>query len=622
MRRIQPQVLGGWRGITGWMWRLRSENKEKTVCLARGGVAAVVALLVIGFSAVGQDSAVGGGAGVRGMPSAGGVMDAYRTVDGWVRGWSYPEDVTAIDPEGTSGTGVTVRLGGRVLGRGVSFADDGTSVWRAARRAIVSAREQLPIADDALRAEKELEIAKMLTLEVELAGKLLPWLGGSLNEAALTLEPGLDGIAGRVGERVVGEFPGTMLATGRDPVAGLQVVMGGLDLPPLEPAEVREDHGAAFYRFRSVHVAQVRPGEEAVFLHRGGRVVGYNEVTGRGVRAHAERVARHIIGRERSEAEGGGLRGTYLAHLDRYEEEAAGAREQAVAAYALAVFAGTEALDQELRGEAAVVARRVLDDLRVLLREDPTVHAAWLIAHLRVSAVQGEQAMENPWARAALDVLIGVHNDTETWGAIGGGERSMIAYAMALAARFGNDSDVGERARGVVRARMLELGMAGIAADMPWLGWAALEVAGDGEVAAAEALRQMRGLCAANEVAQSASGDTADLAGGIVFSRGRRRGASWQSLRVVAFLASMLGDERVTEQDEVVREVGALRRQLRFAMQLEAGREESHMYPDPARARGGVRVAVWDQRMPLDAASLALISAGETLRSLEARSGR
>ena len=465
---------------------------------------------------------------------------------------------------------------------------------------------------------KRSSFAKLVTLEIEIAGRLLPWLGGSLTSAALTLDTGLDGFAGRVGDRIEGEFPGTMLGTGRGAVQGVQVVVGELGLPPIELSKLRTDHGAVFYRFRSVHLAQVRSDEEPVFVHRGGRVVGYSDVTGGGVRAFAERVAGHLMTRERD-----GLRGTYLALVDRYEGGEADARERATAAYALAVFAGVQRLDAEMRGDALRGARRILDGLGAEGAPDQRAveRAAWLIAHVFTSVGEQRERGGLDEAAAVVGMLMELSGDEERWGEVDSGERSMIAYALALAGVYSDDSAVRERADRVVRGQMREAGTADLAAHMPWLCWAAMTVAGDGEIPAGAALRQLRELCARNEVVAGAGEDDAALAGGIRFTRGRGGRVDWQSLRVFAALGTMLGDTRLTGHDEISREVAAIRRQLRFALQLEAGREEMRMYPAPETARGGVRAAVWDQRMTLDAASLALITACETIRSLEGRSG-
>src|SRR5262249_31356165 len=92
---------------------------------------------------------------------------------------------------------------------------------------------------------------------------------------------------------------------------------------------------------------------------------------------------------------------------------------------------------------------------------------------------------------------------------------------------------------------------------MPWLGWAEIAQAdakkshevGDGSIPAALALRNMRDQVWDHQLSILDAGDDApDMVGGIVFNRGFSQGApkgpifpTWQSVRPLAFIATMLG---------------------------------------------------------------------------------
>jgi hypothetical protein len=84
----------------------------------------------------------------------------------------------------------------------------------------------------------------------------------------------------------------------------------------------------------------------------------------------------------------------------------------------------------------------------------------------------------------------------------------------------------------------------------------------------------------------------------------------------------MLGDQRLTEDAEVPQETMRLLESLRFLRQLTADEAECHMYKDPAKALGGVRNSLFDQRMPPEATAMTLLAVCETIKSLEAIKAR
>ena len=159
---------------------------------------------------------------------------------------------------------------------------------------------------------------------------------------------------------------------------------------------------------------------------------------------------------------------------------------------------------------------------------------------------------------------------------------------------------------------------------MPWLGWAEVSLAREGgPVPSAVALRQMRDLVYGFQLRSSDAGvEDRDLVGGVVFTSGAVPLPTWQSVRPLAFMATMLGDARLTEDDEIGPEVVHLARGLRFLLQLSASETESHLYRKPQRAIGGVRAAVWDQSMPIEASALTLLTLLEAIKSLEAAGAR
>jgi hypothetical protein len=168
-----------------------------------------------------------------------------------------------------------------------------------------------------------------------------------------------------------------------------------------------------------------------------------------------------------------------------------------------------------------------------------------------------------------------------------------------------------------------------LVSQMPWLGWAELRLAslkGQDDVPAAVSLRQMRKLVWEHQIgpldesATEQKGGGLDLVGGIVFAAhapGAPARPTWQAARPLAFLATMLGEPRLTGPAERNLELARLLAGLRFVRQLEADDTTAWMYPNRSRSLGGVRAAPWDQRMPLDASAMSLLFVCETLKYLE-----
>jgi hypothetical protein len=155
---------------------------------------------------------------------------------------------------------------------------------------------------------------------------------------------------------------------------------------------------------------------------------------------------------------------------------------------------------------------------------------------------------------------------------------------------------------------------------MPWLGWAE-QYLSDGQIAGAPALRDLREQVYAHvltpESASAAGPGNDDLVGGIVFTTARIPAPTWQTVRPAAFLASALGDQRLTDPGEVLKELSRHLTVLGFLRQLTADGGLAWMCFDPAGAQWGVRAAAWDQRQTPEATAMTLITVCETLRSLD-----
>ncbi|QKK09558.1 MAG: hypothetical protein HND58_16235 [Planctomycetota bacterium] len=193
---------------------------------------------------------------------------------------------------------------------------------------------------------------------------------------------------------------------------------------------------------------------------------------------------------------------------------------------------------------------------------------------------------------------------------------AVLAWAVAeRAARTGQDRAFAESQ---LRALVRETPKGGMVGLMPWVGWAELALAGEGPVASAVYLREVRDAVWTYQLTLRDTGiEERDLQGGIVFTSGGLSLPTWNSARPIAFAATMLRDPRLTTPEEMPGEVVRLIDAMRFLQQLAAGPAVAAFSGRPELVRGGIRAAVWDPHQPPEATALAMLATAELLRSLD-----
>ncbi|MBX3357582.1 MAG: hypothetical protein KF745_04055 [Phycisphaeraceae bacterium] len=572
-------------------------------------------------------------------PPPASTMAAYRTLETWIRKPEVPADAAEGLPE-CYGACVTLRLDGKIVGRGssISLAASRDVVRRAVTEAINEAERRIPKGSDLLAEEAVRESWKRITISLELAGGLTPITPATVAEAELMLAPGLDGIASRVGggadAPMAAIYPSQMLSANTLPqqAIGATAAMAGGDaqLGLVGPAELREKHGVTSFRFRVTHLAQPGPGEEPVFLQRGGRVVGRSEVSSRGaMRAMAERITAHLLRRAAEEDAAGELtrteRGLIGGALQRFSMSVRPLteRERETAKVLVMDFSRPESDVEDAIDKAIGVC----------------LTAPAMVTVLREQGVGQDEIGRaiSPWTATTrafsrvFDAKQGYRSDLPP------AARGAVAYALVTLVgleRAAGSADTGPVSASVlapaaVRTAFRDVEEGQLAGQMPWLGWAELKLAdlerpvgaprgGASEIPAGVALRRMRERLWQHQLqAIDAGVDNQDLIGGVTFTSTRNPLPTWQSARPLAFVATMLGDPRLTEGAEFNRELVRLLEAVRFMRQLQVDESNAWMYPEPARAIGGIRAAVWDSRQPVEASAFTLMAVCEVLTSLE-----
>jgi len=608
-----------------------------------------------------------------GVPTPAAAMRAFRAVDSWVRALEAPKET----PEGgaplvaCAGASVQLRLEGKLIARGSAYTLDSAQqkdvILRAARAAITEARSRMPGDRDALFEERAKELAKSIIISLELAGTPIPIDLDDWSRAAQQVNPGVDGVAARIGDRVEAMFPVAMLSTQTEPAAALQGLTSklgtepGLGLLPL--ADLKKKHGVIFYRVPATHVAQTKPGGSGQFLHRGGVVFDGAKLDRAELVRWAEMLTAHLIARTPDLIAKHGTLNPIAGATDEAGLSEA-TKLQAIVTMALSRYPGISAAGREgweeprfkgtMTSLADTVTQVPFDSLGiperaivigVRIRSDLD---HWCSRGLVLPETARLRFEEQP---ALKDLYDDLHN---VWKVdLDAHTRVLIAFAIAEdfnKAAGGKKGGGGGWENVPVHDVYGDGAPESALACMPWLGWATLSAdfhymtdadvrahpenpelaflqvtsapenglpSDEQPLAQSVALRNARDLLWRGCIApESLEPPQRDLAGAFM-SPVPGTLPSWFLARPLAFYAEALRDKRLTEKPEIARETARLLASLRFLRQLTVDENSAWMFEHPESALGGVRASPWDQRMPIEATAMTLIAVSETIHSLD-----
>lgn len=563
----------------------------------------------------------------------------FERVDGWVRDWDVPPaESPETNSEPLSAAVVTLRLDGKVFGRGSAASPDPdpTVLWQAARRAINSANSKLTNQHDAMWEAFVKQLSERITISVELGAQLVPVSPSELTLPGFGYSPGSMGLAVRLGENADALGPESIITSRADPARSAAAMALSLSNDPnlvMQSPEQLSEQGFVFYRWVPLTLAQPAPGLGGVFTDRGGRFIQPNEITLRAIETLGDDITAHLLRRRWAGVENYGFMGTLDPVSGNNESPFAAPFEQALGAYALLRY-GQDAQSEHQRD--AVVAAREL--MRALARVEPREQEPWAdpVASCMTVVALSELPLEYILGDPDLGVLRTRCLETlDTLYSTEGGfvetvprpAHGLVAHALTASAKL-DPRDRAARARSAVSRVFLDTPPELLVSQMPFLAWAQFDLLGeDEEVPTRTALRQMRELVWEHQLRRADLGwIDRDLMGGIVFTRASAPLPSWSALRPLTAIAAMLGDPRLTEggftSGEAPMQVGRLVESIRFVRQLTAEGELMHLYSSVEQAQWGVRMALWDQRMPIEASAMALLMLSETRASFDALSDR
>ncbi len=553
---------------------------------------------------------------------------------------------------------------------------------RAARDAMMDAEPKLNAPNDARREESLRVLGGQIAVSVELAGPLGVIEPETWEDVEIALRPGLDGVGVRrlaasgFGGSLHAVFPSQMMLANQLPHRALGRAVaealgeGGAAAALEKPIQIRSSHGLRMLAFRVAHAGQSSPEQPAIVLYRGQRLVPAGSVLTRGeLRAMADRMAQHLVRRAVRSTVRDARGDELVVRTVRQTVIGAGAesQESSPTTDAIVMLALCRANQSRPDAEIAAAARELHRGVRAGIARRENDHAVALalsrsIEHFGLSlgdepsATERDEPLSNALRAAAGGTTNPVLSDQRAVGFV------------AVFARLQTPGLEGERLARAIEDHRLSLekiilpALAAnrpetVASAMPSLGWGVLSLADarradrvarrtmpaatrtteeprEGEdVAGAVMLRRMRELCWEHQITITTAGEDAlDMIGGIVLTRPATAGTSgtpyptWQCVRPLGFVASMLADVRLTDPAERNAEIVKLLSAMRFIRQLEVDDASAWMYPVPALAMGGIRSAPWDQQISAEATALALLSVLEAIDALDGiaaeRSGR
>ncbi|MFK7759559.1 MAG: hypothetical protein AB8C13_06405 [Phycisphaerales bacterium] len=565
------------------------------------------------------------------------AMGIYQTIDQWVRDLEVQDEPIDADQEELSAVSVTLRLEGQVIARGQVISKDPNPlvVSQAARAAIAQARSWVRDQTENEPAQKVWDsVSSRITLSVELADTIVPMTPSDLASPGLGLSPGIHGLVMYLGEKSEIVTPDEMITLGLtyDRAAGsMATQLSGEGANALLSIGELSGRGFTFARCEPTWIGQSKLASGGAFLDRGGRVIQESSMGVRSVREMGERVARYLIAQKWPGSERYGMAGTRDVISGRASPEVAPVYEQALVATALLRFGASS--ESTLHTEATQHAIQMLKDLGAVEVGEPKPWDMNVDGGIGAAACMiALSYMDQIQIRNDKDLVLLSSQCQKTleslYSPIDGYARTVPAPAWGLVAWGLSRSGSEPIAESAIRAAFRDTPVGQLAGQMPFLGWAELDLAqGKDTVPAEKVFNQMRALMWEHQLSRAdLDWRDRDFLGAVVFTTGSSILPTSGNLRPIAFACSMLGDPRITQgtiadgsiTSEITKTVSA----LRFVDQLMMSDDSAFLSRSPELCVGGVRSSLWKWEVNPASSAIALLAALEFYESIKSISVR
>ena len=588
---------------------------------------------------------------------------AFLMVEDWLgKDEEARQEARPIRVTGLIGVRLVLRTGGVVVGEGEAYREDVQGVLdvpgpsidlvpllmsatgqaeAGIRESMADAQQRAVLAGRAVQDSEKLtltDVSSNLDVDLELAYGLhrvsIP-AGAGADEVYARFAPCYHGLGFVNAKKGKWSWVWPGVAASRNIAPPSQLVLGLKGLGKRRSAIKRlgRPGGIGLARFKTIHVVRPFTGAQPTFLVRSSidlprYAVGERELAGMG-----DRLIEHLFNRFTSE---GQIRGTYHPTSGRYDPLVASDDQAALACYAMVhhsrYLATIRPEDQSLAAytrRAGQVASGLGD--RMLAagdKADPRVAALVLLTLLEAPATETDQAMRDRLG----DLLLAVTADGAADGGIGNsGAEALSAAALATLYERTRDDRLGQalweltdrfwsRGDGVPNLSALPwLALADeragdLLADVDTLGARRAEL--DRRRAILSVLIQR--LCQHQVIEKPALGPD-DVLGGFVLTpgpAGSPPNPDWRNAQPLMFLSILLRDEKVTQGQDKLGWLLSAGYSARFVGQLMMDETSSYYVRDRVAARGGVRMAPWDNRLALAPSAMGLLALTELQTTL------
>ncbi len=573
----------------------------------------------------------------------------FVQVERWVEGGAVPDQPAAIQATDAAAVHVAIRLSGLTLGQAHAMCDapgraaarpvdlaalarDATAqALRQARRSLVRLATRNPDANITADLAK---VGPLLQVDCQVAHAPRPVKMQRLDQLPRRIVIGVHGLAMRRGERWAWVFPGQAIAANLSLQQQLHTLLSDVGLDAAAIARINADAGPTLHAMQVIHLIRPADADAVHRLHRGQRVLPMTPPDFTRIDRLASRWADYLLARQDDR---GRFAGTFQPTSSQYAPRVAEARDAALAAYALARYAGAAHLPEARAGRYAAAARRAIDAAldEIDLDGEDGPPAIGDMAMALIALLETPDAADLKPQRDQLAARLTEAHERrgrEPADANTTPRATPVDALSALAMVRYCDRTRSNQAQRTARQAMGSIWAsvrAGNASQvMPWAGLAEfdllrLDMATGGFMLVRSAAQQYwtrqvqpPGPAAAQDPADP-SYVSPDTVGGFIQDATVMPEPTWRSADLLILQSAALGVPGLVEAEQRGTWLLNCALGLRFFEQLTLTRDAAWYVHDLGRGLGGVRTAFWDNRQPLATTAMALLAAAEYQLSLQ-----
>ena len=439
-------------------------------------------------------------------------------------------------------------------------------------------------------------------------------------------------------------WPGEAIARNISPSTYLTLGLKRLGLDRDAVQQLARPDGISLARFKTLHLVRPVRGLDPIVLVRSGPDLPRYTVDESQLVGMSDRLIEHLNSRFLPDHR---MRGTYHPTSGRYDPPFASPEQAALACYAMVHHCRLLAVTRPLDNSRQVFLDRALEASKLIAwyalsldkNPDPQVPALVLLTMLEVPAEKVDQPLRDRGA----DLLLKLIDETDQTNEpadeqpakpkLKDAEAALSAAALATLYDRTRRPEVGQAARRLIDQVWDQPDHTPGISAMPWL-LLAQQRAGDllyppdADDNSAQTLAQRRAilgqmidrLCQYQVIEKPALGPD-DVLGGFVLTPapvGSPPNPDWRNAQALMLLAVALRDDSLTADHDKLGWLISAGYAARFVGQLMMEDNSCYYVRDRIGARGGMRMAPWDNRLALAPSAISLMALTELQTTLNA----